>query len=281
MSSISRSPYINDKGNSNGERLYSCHYNRTTPTKLVYDCREQYPNFFLQADDGTTINFRCKTWRCKTCYPNNMKKQKYKVMALAERFKMRFYWVLTIPQDMPLYESWDYIQDCWNKFLIVIRRKYGKKLDFIRVNEAHKSGYPHINFLTNRYINVRWLRKQWQSLGGGYRNRVEYVSIKRVAAYLSKYLSKVGCHLPKGYRHNSLSREVSLVWKQIKYTSEKKSWQLLCMVWVDLKGFGHIEIIREVCQIDWCNNYVNLSKPPPNFEYYNLKLGSRSKEFDY
>lgn len=244
--------------------------NRTTATigqKEILDCKVMYPNWWFEADDGTYAPFYCNSWQCITCKSRNRKKMRVMVLRLAVVFKMKYFWTLTIPQEMGLDDSWVYIQNSWHKFTTIYKRINKDNLSYIRISESHRSGYPHIHFLTNRYLPVRWLREQWKRLGGGYRMRVECVSLKRIAGYLSKYLAKIDTELPKGFRHYSLSKKVSIHWQIIKYKSDK-SWKLFLWVWVDLPDFGPIQIIREVCRIDFLanNEYILMPQPQP----YNL-----------
>lgn len=248
----------------------SLSYIRTTATRKSYkviDCKVMYPNWWFEAEDGSVLPFFCNSWGCLTCKKRNRRKMRYMVLELATAFNMKYFWTLTIPQDMSKAESWEYIQKCWHKFTTIFKRKYGKNLDYIRIPEPHKSGYPHIHFLTNKYLDVRVIRSQWKRLGGGYRMKVEQVSVKRISAYLSKYLTKIDTELPKGFRHYSLSKSVSVRWKLLKYKTDK-GWKLFLLVWVDLPDFGPIQIIREVCKIDFLNNNEYIY--PPKTQDYNL-----------
>lgn len=253
--------------------------NRTTATENsenAIDCKVMYPNWWFEADDGSILSFYCNSWQCLTCRKRNRRKMRVMVLKLATAFNLRYFWTLTIPQDMPLYDSWDYIQNCWHKFTTIYKRKTTGNLQYIRISEPHKSGYPHIHFLTNKHINVRWFREQWKRLGGGYRIHVECVSIRRIAGYLSKYLSKMETQLPKGFRHYSLSKQISMHWQIIRYKSDK-TWKLLLWVWVDLPDFGHIQIIREVCKIDFLVNNEYISVPPAQpYEILNRKTAVNS-----
>lgn len=238
--------------------LLSLSHTRTTAT--IIDCRVQFSNWWFEADDGSFAPYRCKSWKCIYCREKNKTKLKYMIMELANFFKLKYFWTLTIPHNMSPEESWDYIQYCWKKLQITIKRRYGSTLKYIRVPEAHKSGHAHIHFLTDSFIPVRWLREKWKRIGGGYRMKVELISIQRIAGYLSKYLSKLNCELPKGYRHYSFSKAISTYWQEIRYKTNK-TWVLCCRVWVDLPNFGPVEIIREVCKIDFFANYEN-RRPP-------------------
>jgi len=87
-------------------------------------------------------------------------------------------------------------------------------VQFISVLEFQKNGSPHLHLLIDRWIEWKWLQTVWQALGGGLFVNIKFVDIHRVAAYLSKYLTKdLLLSAPKGTRRITSSRNIQLLEK--------------------------------------------------------------------
>lgn len=102
-------------------------------------------------------------------------------------------------------------QKLLNQFLIEIREKYGK-CEYIWKAEAQENGNIHFHVLFNRYINhfdvrIIWSRiadklgytSEWRQKFGKNENKyppcteaVGLKSVKRIGAYISKYMGKNG-----------------------------------------------------------------------------------------
>src|SRR5262249_7347667 len=52
------------------------------------------------------------------------------------------------------------------------------------------SGYAHLHVLIDRFVPQAWISETWQAIGGGRIVFIRKIDIHRVAAYLSKYLTK-------------------------------------------------------------------------------------------
>jgi hypothetical protein len=109
---------------------------------------------------------------------------------------------------------------------VLLERRHGRSVHFIAVLEFQKSGLAHLHVLFGVFIPQDWLSKAWQSVGGGRIVDIRYVEIRRVAAYLSTYLtsSKIADtldQLPRRARIFSTSRGIKL-----SKLSGKSGWWL-------------------------------------------------------
>jgi len=100
------------------------------------------------------------------------------------------------------------------------------------VLEFTQAGVPHLHVLFDRYIHQRWISKVWDSLGGGRIVFIKQVTVRRVARYLSKYLTKeLIMSAPKGTRRITTARSIKLfpkfnsgiAWELLK----SSIWQML------------------------------------------------------
>lgn len=236
-------------------------HNRTSPTESLntfqYDCQEHYKNFFFYDEQThSRLKFYCKSWRCSTCYDRQRRKLKRKIMHIAIARNMVYFWTFTIDHKVcGMIDSYDYLSDCWNKFIYILRRKYPSiKREYIRVNEAHpNSRYAHLHFLTNQWLSVKEMRKIWTSVGGGIQMKAKRITgVKGVAKYLGKYMTKETCMLPKGKRHYSISYNLRELLPKILSNSSIKLMLEIC---IDNKLYT-----REVCRQDWANNFIYISE---------------------
>jgi hypothetical protein len=120
--------------------------------------------------------------------------------------------------------SVDYIRECWSKFRIYLKRKFGTPVQFIVILELQQSGMAHLHALIDRYIPLDWLNIAWSAVGGGF-TWIKYVDVHRVSAYLTKYLTKdLFTAVASKKKRISTSREIKLFEKR-----EPGSW------WYDRK----------------------------------------------
>ncbi len=172
----------------------------------------------------------CKGWDCPVCGPKKARRLRQAIIEAATRNDLRRFLTLTLdPRYTSSEESIKYIRECWRKFRVYLKRRTGKSIDFIAVVELHKSGYAHLHILIDRYIPQQWIQSSWQAVGGGRFVNIKHVDVHRIAAYLSKYLTKeviLGPFRP-GTRRYSTSRGVKLfkkppkgLWKVLKLPIE-------------------------------------------------------------
>jgi len=77
--------------------------------------------------------------------------------------------------------------------------------------EFTQAGIPHLHILIDRYIEHAWISKTWDRLGGGRIVFIKQVTVRNVARYLSKYLTKdLILSAPKGTRRVTTARAIRL-----------------------------------------------------------------------
>jgi hypothetical protein len=164
------------------------------------------------------IRLNCKCWECRYCGPRRARRCKRAIATWAEKLQLNRFVTLTLdPKKLNGEDSTKYLNRTFAKLQSVLHRKYGKGLSYIRVLEYQQNGNAHFHLLLSKFIDIEWLREQWQAVGGGWNVWIKMVSIRRVVAYVSKYLSKdLLMSAPKGSRRVTTSRNIHLFEKPKK-----------------------------------------------------------------
>jgi len=176
----------------------------------------------------------CGSWTCCYCGPRKAKRARRAIRAWAESLGLRYFLTLTL--DPSKLRDWEnavsYLRQVFNKFREYLRRHFRVVPNFICILEQTERGLPHLHILFDRYIEQRWISKTWDRLGGGRIVFIKQVTVRNVARYLSKYLTKeLLLSAPKGTRRISTSRSIKLFPKYnsgISWELVRESiWQLL------------------------------------------------------
>lgn len=169
--------------------------------------------------NGEAMPMRCKRWGCPECGPWLKRRLRKAIAAAAQEHDLRRFFTLTLPSEWhptttrggerrpnpawngrPVKDAYAELSAAWHRFQKkVARYNGGRKLAYGLVREPHKDGTPHFHGLVDQYLPFEKLAKLWAASGGGYAD-IRMVDTQRVAAYLSKYLSKDGNPPPKGCR---------------------------------------------------------------------------------
>lgn len=131
----------------------------------------------------------CKTWSCPYC--SFRKRQQFYAQLIAGK-PSRF---LTLTLDRSHYatprDAYQESSTQVSRLAQKLRRRYGE-FEYVRVNEPHKSGYPHFHLgVRSPYIPWQVVRQDWHRL-----TRAKVTDIRKIeepeaaARYLSKYLTK-------------------------------------------------------------------------------------------
>lgn len=169
-------------------------------------------------DDGRALPMRCKRWACRDCGPWLKRRLRRAIHCAADRHDLRRFVTLTLTGEWhptrlvggrrvpnPGWngrseaDAYRFMSECWVKFQKKVERHRGYKLKYGAVREAHGDGTPHVHGLIDNYLPFAKLQQWWNEVGGGMAN-IKLVDAQRVAAYLSKYMSKDGRPPPKGFR---------------------------------------------------------------------------------
>jgi hypothetical protein len=168
----------------------------------------------------------CGSWTCSYCGPRKAKTARCAIRRFSEELGLRYFLTLTLdPSNLKNGESAvRHLRATFNKFREYLRRKYDVPPHYICVMEFTQAGIPHLHVLFDRYIEQAWISKTWDSLGGGRIVFIKQVTVRNVARYLSKYLTKdLILSAPKGTRRITTARSIKLFPK----FNSGISWELL------------------------------------------------------
>ena len=209
------------------------------------------------------ICLRCKSWGCFVCGPRKAKQYRAQIMRATHRHKLTRFLTLTLdpcrvalPDEVEVFyehfraqasqkrpcrcstcravqvRSVKFIRDCWAKMRVSFQRRFGRGPKFIAILEFQKrTGLAHLHIVVDRYIPRDWIQERWVAAGGGAHVDIRHVDVHRVAAYLSKYLTKeLLLDVPDGVRRVSTSRSIKLnekkpsefAWQVLKTTIERQ-----------------------------------------------------------
>jgi len=155
----------------------------------------------------------CGSWTCSYCGPRRANRARHAIRNVAEELNLRYFLTLTLDSSKLEVgeDAVKHMRIVFNKFREYLRRKYGVPPQFICVLEFTQAGRPHLHVLLDRYIPHAWIKKTWDRLGGGHIVFIEQVTVRHVARYLSKYLTKeLLLSAPKGTRRITTARTIKL-----------------------------------------------------------------------
>ncbi len=190
----------------------------------------------------------CKAWTCPVCGPKKASRLRQAIIQVATRRKMCRFLTLTLnPRHCTAKGSVKYIKECWGKFRVYLGRKNCGSIDYIWILELQKSGYAHLHILVDRYIHQSWIKKSWQSVGGGEIADIRRVDIHNISSYMSKYLTKdiILADYEPGTRRYSTSRSIKLFERAIK-----GAWEILRKSIDDLRPMPGLQIAEMKCDYD-------------------------------
>lgn len=171
----------------------------------------------------TYRRINCGSWSCSYCGQRKARTARAAIRTVAEGLGLRYFLTLTLDpsklEEMLLNNpkldvkrfAVPYMRLVFNKFRVSLKRKYGAAPSYICVLEFTKVGLPHLHILFDRYIEQAWVSNVWDSLGGGRICFIKQVTVKNVARYLSRYLTKeLLLSAPKGTRRITTARAIKL-----------------------------------------------------------------------
>jgi len=133
----------------------------------------------------------CDCLRCPRCCSRKLRRVRAQIAELATKHGLTRFATLTLDPKklLPDARSDRYLRNCWRKMRVLLERRYRGVVQFISVMEFQESGLAHLHVLFGVYIPQAWLSQAWQSVGGGQIVDIRYVEIRKVAAYLTTYLT--------------------------------------------------------------------------------------------
>jgi hypothetical protein len=174
----------------------------------------------------------CGSYRCNRCRKPKLRKVRKRISEIADEHKLQRMATLTLdPKKLSATDrkrTDRYIRELWRLMRVYLSRRWGKEksLPFVGVLEFQKNGNAHLHILLGQYIPRAWLKRAWQSIGGGQHVDIRFVDVHRVAAYLSKYLAGDKVEhtlrlLPRRARIFTTARSIVL-WPK----KEKSGWRM-------------------------------------------------------
>lgn len=169
---------------------------------------------FIRAD--------CKKLSCERCGPKKARRYREAIGGAAESCRLTRMMTLTLdPSKVSVADSVGYLRDCFSRFRVYLRRKFGRSISFIAVVEEQRSGMAHLHCLIGVYIDQHWISDAWQRVGGGRIVDIRFVDVHRINAYLAKYLTKeLMTSGSRGKKRVSTSRDIRLFKK-----STARGWE--------------------------------------------------------
>jgi len=166
----------------------------------------------IEKENNTTVSavfhrIKCNTYSCPRCHDRVILTKKMMLREVIVKNKLNHLITLTLdPSSVP----WEYLNDQWNNthayitklfndWTTNLRRKYKLKPKYLWIMEYQGNGNAHMHILTNKFMPINAIRKEWVRLGGGVSMSIEKVkNLKAVSNYVLKYLSK-GFNNPNFY----------------------------------------------------------------------------------
>lgn len=196
------------------------------------------------------IPLACRCWTCDDCQP----KRRWGVIKLAEEGKGERLITLTIrptPGKSPDDDA-RFMADAFARLTRWLRARYGgKRVQMMRVFEAHRSGRPHMHVIhRGNFIPVFELIDKWEELTGSRGVDIRSIKKKRnVAKYVSKYIGK-DIHAFKGVKRYYYTRG----WTKTR--AEKKADRLAEGVSFNLERIAPEEIAAKWAREGWITQWV-------------------------
>lgn len=145
----------------------------------------------VEGDRVTVVPLLCGKWSCPICGYLRFRWFVRELKQAARKHGLRYFWTLTIKQGTcSPQESYSEIQKGWNRLRVALARKYGH-VEYVWVVEGQKNGMAHLHLVWDKYVDVEWLRAEWEkSFPGSRQVHVEVIDPERGAGYMAKYLGK-------------------------------------------------------------------------------------------
>lgn len=184
----------------------------------------------IQSNTTLLAHMRCKMWSCEYCAAKNRLIWRAHIIDTINRLSsddhetygaMRDWTFITLTSHRKMrgeQASLKCLREGWKKLYDRIRRKYGRehRVEYIRVWELHKDGTYHNHAIIGAHIETRWLQDNAAECGMGYKTDAQNIvgHPGRVAAYITKYMTKAIGEYTKGLRRVQGSKAFSLSDKQ-------------------------------------------------------------------
>ena len=179
----------------------------------------------------------CGSWTCSYCGPKRATRARKRICEVAEGLNLKYFLTLTLdPKKLEHPKlAVPHLRLTFNAFREYLRREFDDAPSYVCILEFTQKGVPHLHVLFDRYIRQQWISEVWDRLGGGRIVFIKQVTVRRVARYLSKYLTKdLIMSAPKGTRRITTARSIKLFPK----FNSGIAWELLrASIWQQLAEY--------------------------------------------
>lgn len=181
-------------------------YNRTSHSTLrVLACPTAQRAF---NEIGEVIHIACDQWKCEYC-------QRVLAWRWAERVRYgialwpgpAYFWTLTLPGWVKNpSRGYEILPRRWQNLAQTMRRETGE-FQYAAFVEAHphRMEIPHFHVISLRKAPTR-LKDMAVTAGFGHQAKELEINGRMAASYVSKYTSKQGRQMPKGFRRVRISQ---------------------------------------------------------------------------
>ncbi|MFA7295472.1 MAG: hypothetical protein WC042_02435 [Candidatus Paceibacterota bacterium] len=189
-------------------------------------CCEKPHLYFQNEKTLEKIPVRCNTYGCPDCGPIKAYKLKKALTIFLSKWKNIRFWTFTLKSvdGMSVEAHWKILSECWRRFTTYMRRNKSikeqqRKFDYIKVFEAHESGFLHIHAFFSEYLPYKIVQQVWESIcqevmgisthcGQSFVKGLCYPAV--AAKYVSKYVLKLAQSMHSSIRRYSKSSRVCL-----------------------------------------------------------------------
>lgn len=212
--------------------------NNNTVKKKSFCCEKKHM-YFQNVKTLEKIPVRCNTYGCPDCGPIKAYKLKKALTIFLSKWKNIRFWTFTLKHEesMSVEAHWKMLSECWRRFTTYMRRCKAikiaqRKFDYVKVFEAHESGFLHIHAFISEYMPYKIVQAIWEDIcqtvlglsGHCGQSFVKGLCYPAVAArYVSKYVLKLAQSMHSCVRRYSKSSRVKLFEK----TESTGDWQFV------------------------------------------------------
>jgi len=158
--------------------------------------------------EGNVVAVACDRWRCDVCRQVLAYRWGTRVRyGMALHGGAAYHWTLTLPGKIKTNTfAFMVLPNVWDNLRKTMQRENGKwdYAAFVEIH-PHRVGIAHFHIITFQALGVR-LKDRAAHAGFGYMATEDLIEGWKAAYYVSKYTSKQGKEMPKGFRRVRLSQ---------------------------------------------------------------------------
>jgi hypothetical protein len=230
----------------------------------VCECRRNQHLKWLNQSTGEIIKFDCKAYKCPACGPKKRRQLWSAIYKYLQNWDIIRFWTFTLTSQISKSQDKHYkiLQTAWRYFMTYLRRSPAlsartKRLNYIRVNEMHKSGYTHLHVFIDVFLPYDVIFSLWT-----------IACTKAISVFGIDYSNKLGhCNVKAIHNPRVCANYV------VKYVLKASEEDFKPFLRFYSKSFGVIFFYKK-------NVAVDSENPPPKFVLLNLNKVSISSHLE-